>query len=262
MFSALLAALTLATGAAGAPPGSLVPSPAKSWEEECGALFRMSGPVPKEYAECVAQAGPEATRTISFSLGDSREQLSRSLPEPIENLIWVSGEPLSLRWNAGDAPVVFENVGGMSQTVVTVSLGADDRIGSVAFPWQNRPLRLEEGLSKAKALRARLQVQGFRDVEPAFQVTSDGGFAKGAPAGDWAQAGMLLQDDARNVVEMRLFRMSDGKADVQMALENRRRGARAFAKSIPDPLPNFNRSYYEDSGGHEWVLNVRLSRSE
>lgn len=232
-----------------------------SWEEQCASLHVIEGKVPEAFAECISHSGPAATESIRFELGFSRDQLNATLPALLGQLdsIWTTGRSVDLMWGFGDGGYLFANVGGMSQTVTIFELGLDERLKDVRFAWQNRPLKLDEALPKAKNLQAKLKQHGFEDVaQVAFTVTDEHGARQDRAARDWSNASAQLRNEAENISHMTLFTMRRRDSEVTVALENGRRAVREFSKGHPDPLPGYNRSFYEGAGGYEWLLHVDL----
>ncbi|MGV8928794.1 MAG: hypothetical protein ACOH1E_03505 [Brevundimonas sp.] len=241
-------------------------APGQQWEA-CGVSSPLMPP-PPELVACLAASGPVADQTFVFQLGDEiPAELERQSPVG-DGLIFHTAYPVSLEWMTEAGPFLFENVGGMGQTVLLMSLDSNTRrLDRVAFAWQNRPLLLHEAVERARRLETWLLAAGFVQTPP--RHPADAPFAliddhRGTPsrAETWVEAEALLKQE-HQALEMTLLNMGRPGTEIYVSVSNARRQTWAFGANRAHLLPpGTPRSIYDGNGGYEWQLEVSISASE
>jgi hypothetical protein len=232
--------------------------------ELCGVSSPLDPP-PPELVACLAAAGPLADQTFTFQLGGEIPTGLETRSPVGDGLIFHTDDPVSLAWATPAGSFLFDNVGGMGQTVLLMFLDWETRrLDRVTFSWQNRPLLLTEAIEKARRLEAWLLGSGFAEsslnpAEARFVFIED---YRRKPSGavSWAEAEFQLKADEQ-ALEMNLFSLVAPDAEVDVAVSNGRRKTWAFgadsARLLPPGTP---RSIYDGNGGYEWQLEITIAR--
>ena len=238
-------------------------TPHQRWDL-CGVSSPLDPP-PPELVACLAASGPLADQTFTFHLGGEIPAGLETRSPVGDGLIFHSDDPVSLEWATPAGPFLFDNVGGMGQTVLLMSLDWETRrLDRVTFSWQNRPLLLTEAMEKARRLEAWLLTSGFAEpsrhpAEVRFAFIGD---YRRTPSGarTWAEAESRLKADEQ-ALEMNLFSMTAPEIEVHVSVSNSRRQTWAFSADSAHLLPRGTpQSIYDGNGGYEWQLEVTIAR--
>jgi hypothetical protein len=224
----------------------------------------------------VAASGPNSANHIALQLGDSVAELQSTSSLPLKNFdglaTFTSDTPINIDWQIGPQHFVFSDVGGTGDSVLQLDLGIEDnRLDHISFAWQNRPLKQDEAVEKARQFQQWLLSNGFQPEaaptgpnELPFSVWM-GGKVTGSQAADWTSAKDLLADETQNVETMHMYTLVSSAARVSVTIENYRRKAWDFAKNagtFHDLGPDQRQSVYDSDGGYEWFLEVDIARPE
>ncbi len=236
-----------------------------NWES-CGGPpypYLPGDPPSAELAACVAASGPPAKETLVVEIGGDTPSPLQAPGEVGDNSPLITSAPVSLEWHTEKGSFLFDNVGGMGQTILIIHFDRETRsVESASFAWQNRPLTLQEALGKGRRLENWLMMSGFEfDMSSShrrFALVDD---YQSTPSGasDWAAAEARLSKDEQ-VSEMILYRMDSAGADIQVSIQNSRRKAGDFGSRTASPLPEgYPRSIYDGNGGYEWQIHIWIS---
>jgi len=211
------------------PPGSGVDAAPAALEVAIGEPF----------AGLVARAGDTLTRLDGEGIA-------------------VARGPIDLRLGY-DGPVIdLGRVDGGRQPLMISTDGEGERVGGVSFSYAPGLLSLDEALSRAQALKQRLEQAGFGVLPGADRLgdlpnfttrPADGG--DGVHAADWADAARMLADDAQGISAMELFTIRSQSHMAFVRLENERRHEREMCPH----------SEWRSEGGREWRLLVQINPS-
>ena len=176
---------------------------------------------------------------------------------PGEGMLIARG-PIDLRLGY-DGPVIdLGRVEGGRNRLTIAGDGEGERVGSVTFAYGPGLLPLDEALSRAQALKQRLEQAGFGVLPGAARLgdlpdfttrPTDGG--DGVHAADWADAARMLADEAQAISAMELFTIRSQSHMASVRLENARRHER-------ETCPH---SEWSSEGGREWRLLVSINPS-
>lgn len=243
---------------------------AVDWKDCPGSTWL--GAAPASLPGCVAQAGADATDTIQAGIGDSVEDIraNSSFPLTFDNsFMFFTDTTVDVEWRDGAQSFLFDDVGGTGQAVLILSIMDDQHLYSMQFAWQNRPLTLRETVERAKRLEVWLDAAGFaapaegNALRPSFVALNEFHASTEQVFGDWASAEAALSSESVNVQEMRLYARTNTTTLVTVTAKNMRRAALNFdARAGIEGVPGIRRTVFDGNGGHEWLLEVRISSTQ
>jgi hypothetical protein len=165
---------------------------------------------------------------------------------------------VDVRYRFGDRVLDLPGIGGMENTVLLINLSyPNQRVASLSFSYQDRPLQLAEAMARAQELRRWFEEAGFvqprevpgeRDRWP-FRVAEQArGLSDHPRPENWESAERLLADGSRMVAAMDLFTLAAADIEVSVSVRNwvREGALRGFG------------SIYANNGGREWGLDVHI----
>ncbi len=238
---------------------------AMSWRD-CPGIIQTQTSEPPGLAACVGASGFKASQSIRVRLGDSVATMraAASLKMQFDAGTFVTDIPVNILWRTHDREFAFDDVGGTGEAVLVLDAdtpGADGRLFSISFSWQNRPLELSEAIGKARRLRAWLKDAGYRQSsdprDAPFGVLTEGSGPPRRWADSWEAAEALLAAEPEDVEEMQLYTMTIGDTRVMASLKNMRRGSLNFAKGAGAAAPpGARRTIFDGDGGYEWLLEI------
>lgn len=269
MFAMMTGPAAVVAAAASQPSGS-----GARWDD-CPGTMVVEGAVPASLESCVAASGPIARDTVRMRLGESVGELRARMPSAVTyhadfNEFSPSDDPMNIEWEVGAQRFAFENVGGTGQSVLNLIFDVErPGLNVIEFAWQNRPLRLDEAITRARRLQEWLVAAGFSQPtttahagDQPFAVYVTELSAKAGLVADWTSAERLLRSEADEVTVMSLYTMVSPDAEVRVSLENMRRQAWQFGRraSAGTPRQNWRQSIFDGNGGYEWKLTVTIEQ--
>jgi len=177
---------------------------------------------------------------------------------------FITDTPANLQWRTDGNEFEFKNVGGTGETVVQLDIDEQEQLEVIDFAWQNRPLNVSEAVERAKFLEtwmihsAHARQPDDGPLRQPFTILN-GTFSEHAE--NWEDALATLSDDKRGIEKMRLYTLITSDTRTYVTAENRRRMALRFQQERKiKPLIGTRRTVFDDNGGYEWVLNIRIEK--
>jgi hypothetical protein len=254
--------VTLLTGAACAQA-----TQTDDWRDCPGTI--APGPAPPELPACVAASGSQAERSLRVGLGDdiaSIRAASTFKPGRLDaSRVFFTDDPVNVEWRTSERQFVFDNVGGTGEAVLLLNFHDEDRLSSLEFAWQNRPLTLSEVIGRARQLQQQLIEAGFarsarsETIYQEFVVIGDDYRPPTQHFADWSLAESALEDDGVNIDHMRLYTLCSADAAVVVTAKNMRRAALNFDRHGGiEGVPGWRRTVFDGNGGYEWLLTINI----
>lgn len=243
------------------------PSQPARWDDCPGVRYPFD--IPTDTPDCIARSGPLASGQVKFSMGDTVTQFESASTVKARGRFTksvITDEPLNIIWSTGGQTFAFENVGGMGSVLLLNFFGSNDTLEAVNFSWQNRPLKLDEVIVKARRLQSWLTSVGYQPWQldgkprPMFWIT---GSKEPPTIEDWADATALLADEEANVADIGLYSLALGDIEVHVSAVNERRSTLNDVRRFAEPDANTSkphRTRYDGAGGYEWHLNLFISK--
>lgn len=236
------------------------------WRDCAGTI--TPGPAPPELPACVAASGAQAERSLRVRLRDdiaTIQAASTLRPDLNAGRVFFTDDPVNVEWLTNEQEFAFNNVGGTGEAVLLLNFNDGDRLSSLEFAWQNRPVDLSEVMERARQLQQQLMEAGFthssrtETVYREFVVIGDNYRPPTRHFDDWPIAESALADDAANIDQMRIYTLCSADAVVVAHARNMRRAALNFdRRGGLEGVPGWRRTIFDGNGGYEWLLTINI----